>query len=107
MKSYSLADIAKVIGSNLDKLRYNNKLIEAQRKIVNPSFLEILEELSKDDEVLAASLMNWYMNKYGKSIGEKDLSSLILEQLREKTSSFSSSSSCGYSCGWEPESDRC
>jgi hypothetical protein len=106
MKGYSLADITKVIGKNLANLRYNNQLIEAQRKLVNPTFLEILEELNKDDEVLAASLMNWYMNKYGKNLGSDiELTKLILEKSENKNVS---SLSFGASCGddWY-HNDRC
>lgn len=100
MKPYKLADLAKLIGENLDKLRYNNKLIEAQRKIVNPTFLEILEELNKDDEVLAASLMNWYLNKYGKSIvDDKELSKAILSSMVESKAKSSYDNDDDYSCG--------
>ena len=109
MKSYKLTDIAKIIGENLDKLRYNNKLIEAQRKIVNPTFLEILEELYKDDELLAASLMNWYMNKYGEDISDdKELTKLIMESIAETHIATKDEEDDYYSCGcWNPSNDRC
>lgn len=110
MMKYSLTDLAKILGSNLANLRYNNKLIEEQRKIVNPTFLEILEQLNEDDELLAASLMNWYMKKYEKYLDKNsDLSKLIFEQFEKKQQRSSSYSSCGCdSCGWDDSNnDRC
>lgn len=108
MKGYSLANITKIIGDNLANLRYNNQLIDAQRRLINPTFLEILEELNKDDEMLAASLMNWYMNKYGNCIGsDKELAKLLLEQSTEKTKSETYyGASCGDDEDWY-HNDRC
>ena len=57
-------NITKKAGNVLEQIRRNNKLLESNRKQYNPTFLEIMEELQKDDKTLASMLLFWYMQRH-------------------------------------------
>ena len=90
MQNNLLTNLTKAIGEKLAKVREANKLIEEKRKIINPTFFEILEELPKDDSMLALSLINWYINKYANSYNDKEfekyLKSIGIDDKNQKIS---------------------
>lgn len=57
-------NMTKKAGNVLEQIRRNNKLLESNRKQYNPTFLEIMEELQKDDKTLASMLLFWYMQRH-------------------------------------------
>lgn len=60
----NLSQITAKIGSILSEIRQRNELIEEAQKIVNPSFLDIISELEKEDKTLCNMLILWYCQKY-------------------------------------------
>lgn len=107
-----LTNMTKRTGNVLEKIRRNNKLIESQRKQYNPTFVEIMEELQKDDKTLYAMLMFWYMQKH--SMNDKEFNKIIEQIEKEMRNSYIIPTadyiggSCGTivsgSCGWEDDS---
>lgn len=69
--------ITKNVGLIAAKIEDNNLLISELNKKYNPTFLEIIKELqkSKDDSVLLALLLTWYINKY--SVDESELNKIM------------------------------
>ena len=70
-------NMTKKAGNVLEQIRRNNKLLDSSRKQYNPTFLEIMEELQKDDRTLAAMLMFWYMQRH--SVNDVEFNKIVNE----------------------------
>lgn len=70
-------NMTKKTGNVLEQIRRNNKLLDSSRKQYNPTFLEIMEELQKDDRTLAAMLMFWYMQRH--SVNDMEFNKIVNE----------------------------
>ena len=108
MKKDILTNMTKKTGRVLEQISRNNKLLDANRKQYNPTFLEIMDELQKDDKTLATMLMFWYMQRH--SANDIEFNSLVNKMehetkmfLQSQKNSNNYTASCG--CGqYEPES---
>lgn len=95
----------KMLGDALEKIRNNNMILEQERKANNPTFIEIMERLVKDDKSLAYLLLNWYFDTYcNDSLDISNLAKELIQNTKDiKKKKQYSSSGCGIvisgSCG--------
>ena len=59
-----LTSFTSQIGNILSKVRERNRVLDDARRLSNPTFLEIIEELKEDDKTLCNMLLLWYSQKY-------------------------------------------
>lgn len=109
----NLTEITEKAAKILSAIKTRNTLLDnlekENSKIVNPTFVEIIDELEKDNKTLAQMLIMWYLEKY--SINEDDLNQSLLElenasiknksKKKEKATKTSTKTSfyADYSCG--------
>lgn len=102
----TLTKLTSQIGAVLAEIKQRNKLIEEAQKLSNPSFMDIITDLEKDDKTLCNMLLLWYCQKYlDNPIDMEDLLGKIKVTNNKKTSySYPEPDSCGV---WNPPCDRC
>lgn len=84
------------IGNILAEIKQKNKLIEEAKKTYNPSFIEIIEELEKDDKTLCNMLVLWYGQKYlDNPIDIDDIMTSIKPKKKKETIYYDYSCGCG------------
>ena len=59
-----LTSFTAQIGNVLSKIKERNRVLDDARRLSNPTFLEIIEELKEDDRTLCNMLLLWYSQKY-------------------------------------------
>lgn len=59
-----LTSFTAQIGNVLSKIKERNRVLDDARRLSNPTFLEIIEELKEDDRTLCSMLLLWYSQKY-------------------------------------------
>ena len=59
-----LTSFTAQIGNVLSKIKEQNRVLDDARRLSNPTFLEIIEELKEDDRTLCSMLLLWYSQKY-------------------------------------------
>ena len=60
----TITKLTSQIGSVLAEIRQRNQLIEEAQKLSNPTFVDIITELEKEDKTLCNMLLLWYCQKY-------------------------------------------
>lgn len=92
----TISKLTSQIGNVLAEIRERNKVIEAAQKRSNPTFMEIIEDLEKDDKTLCNMLLLWYCNKYLEDPVDMDA---IVEDLKKVIKTKKARPSFGGGCG--------
>lgn len=92
----TLTRLTSQIGNVLAEIRQRNELIEKAQKMSNPTFMEIITELEKDDKTLCNMLLLWYCDKYLNDPVDMDA---IVEDLKKVIKTKKPRPSFGGGCG--------
>lgn len=103
----TLSKLTSQIGAVLAEIRQRNQLIEEAQKLSNPTFVDIITELEKEDKTLCNMLLLWYCQKYLDN--PIDLEELfkkiqIVSKTKTASSSYVEDDGCG---GYSYPSQRC
>lgn len=92
-----LSKLTAQIGNVLAEIKQRNKMIEMANKLSNPTFIDIIEDLEKDDKTLCNMLLLWYCQKYlDNPIDMEELMDNIKSFSKpKKTYEYRESSGCG------------
>jgi len=86
----TLTKLTSQIGNVLAEIRQRNQLIEEAQKLSNPTFVDIITDLEKEDRTLCNMLLLWYCQKYLENpIDIEELFDKIKVVTKTKTPSYS------------------